>query len=172
MRTRGQRRDRAGHKLTLRLLVISALLSMSAPAVAQEGSGGKTVIAGGFGVSVGIVGAMVARRLGDLPVAAVLGLGSEGTAPQLQIDLLSTGDFNLHVVGGVLYAPWPGLVLSQGSLLPFGAIGVQRWPYRWQHGGLFLNGDVGIVRQVRGYAEGGHEHQWQPMVEGQIGVAF
>jgi hypothetical protein len=151
---------------------MSSLLAMPAPAPAQEGSGGKTVIAGGIGVSVGIVGARVARRIGDLPLAALLGLGSEGVAPVLQIDLFSTGDFNLHVGGGVLYAPWTGLALSQGSLVPLGTIGIQRWPYRWQHGGLFLNGDVEVVRQVRGRAEGGHEHQWLATVGGQVGVAF
>jgi hypothetical protein len=151
---------------------MSSLLSLPASARAQDGPSGNTAIAGGVGVSVGILGARVARRLGDLPFAVMVGLGLEGISPQLQIDLLSRGNFNLHVGGGVLYAPWEGLVLSSGSLLTVGTIGVQRWPYRWQHGGLFLNGDVEIVRQVRGISEGGHEHQWIPTVGGQVGVAF
>ena len=69
------------------------------------------------------MGAQVLRRLGDLPLAAVLGLGFEGIAPQMQIDLLSVGDFNLHLGGGVLYNPWGFLVLSPGSVVAFGAIG-------------------------------------------------
>jgi hypothetical protein len=171
MRTRGQRRGRAGYQLIVRLLVMP-LLSMSVRAVAQEGPSGKTVLAGGLGASVGVLGGRVARRLGDLPLAALLGVGIEGIAPQLQIDVLSMGDLNLHVSGGMLYEPWEGLIFSQGSLLTIAAIGVQRWPFRWQHGGLFLNGDVEIVRQVRGTSEGGHEHQWQATVGGQIGGAF
>jgi hypothetical protein len=153
-------------------VTIAALLSMSSSAWAQDEPTGKTAVAGGVGVSVGILGARVARRLGDLPLAAVLGLGAEGIAPQLQIDLLSSGNFNVHIGGGALYAPWGLLVLSQGSVVPFGVIGGQRWPYRWQHGGLFLNGDVEIVRQVRGHSEGGHENEWIPTVGGQIGATF
>lgn len=172
MSTQGQRRGRAGHTPLLRLLVICSLLSVSAPALAQDGSGGNTVIAGGFGVSVGILGAWVSRRLGDLPLAPVLGLGVDGIAPQLQLDVLSVGHFNLHIGGGVLYAPWEGLVSSQGSLITIGTIGVQRWPYRWQHGGLFLNGVVQMVKQVRGTSEGGHEHEWRPGLGAQVGVAF
>jgi hypothetical protein len=104
-----------------RLLVIS-LLSMFAPAVAQAGPSGKTVLAGGFGPSVGVLGGRVARRLGDLPLAALFGLGIEGIAPQLQIDVLSMGGLNLHVSGGMLYEPWEALIFSQGSLLTVAAI--------------------------------------------------
>ena len=159
-------------RYTVTGLVLVVLLSVSASAAAQEEARGRTAIAGGIGVPVGLVGAQVLRRLGDLPLAAVLGLGFEGIAPQLQINLLSVGDFNLHLGGGVLYNPWGFLVLSSGSVVAFGAIALQRWPYRWRHGGLFLNGELEIVRQVRGSAEGGHENTWLPGVAGQIGVAF
>jgi len=121
---------------------------------------------------VGRLGARIGRRLGDLPLAAALGLGVEGIAPQLQIDLLSFGDFNLHVGGAVLYTPWEGLVFTRGSEQTVGTVGLQRWPYRGHRGGLFLNGDVEIVRQVRGHAEGLYEHRWTATVGGQIGVAF
>ena len=80
----------------------------------------------------------------------------EGIAPKLQIDLMSFGNFNLHVGGGVLYNPWGFLVFSQGSVLTIGMIGAQRWPYRWQHGGISLNGDVELVRQIRGHADVSH----------------
>jgi len=61
--------------------VLVVLLSVSASAAAQEEARGRTAIAGGIGVPVGLVGAQVLRRLGDLPLAAVLGLGFEGIAP-------------------------------------------------------------------------------------------
>jgi hypothetical protein len=68
--------------------------------------------------------------------------------------------------------PWEGLVFTRGSVQTVGTVGLQRWPYRWHRGGLFLNGDVEIVRQVRGHAEGHNEHRWTAPVGGQIGVAF
>lgn len=159
-------------KPTVAGLVLVFLLSVSARVLAQEERSGTTAIAGGLGVSVGLLGARFAHRLGGLPLAAVLGLGFEGVAPQLQIDLLSFGNANLHVGGGVLYNPWGFLVLSAGSVLPFGTVGVQRWPYRWQRGGLFLNAEVEIVKLVRGHAEGSNGDRVTATVGGQIGIAF
>ena len=153
-------------------LVLVVFLSASARVLAQEGRSGTTVVAGGLGVSTGLLGAMIAQRLGELPLAVMLGVGFEGIAPQLQIDLFSFGNSNLHFGGGVLYNPWGFLVLSAGSVVSFGTVGIQRWPYRWQHGGLFVNGDVVIVKLVRGHAEGDNGDHVSAGVGGQIGLAF
>jgi hypothetical protein len=142
-----------------------------APVRGQAPVTSPVAIAGGFGVSSGLMGALLARRIGELPLAAVLGLGIEGLVPQLQVDLFTRGNFNLHVGGGVLYNPWGGLVFSPGSVVGLGSAGVQRWAYRWQHGGVFLNADVQLVKQFRGTAETRADH-WAPGVGGQIGAAF
>ena len=153
-------------------LILAALASGPAPARGQEQVASPVAIAGGFGVSTGLMGGLLARRIGELPLAALLGLGIEGLVPQLQVDLFTRGNFNLHVGGGVLYNPWGGLVLSPGSVVALGSAGVQRWAYRWQHGGIFLNADVQLVKQFRGSSEGSRTDYWRPGVGGQIGAAF
>ena len=62
--------------------MVAALVSGAAPVRGQEPVTAPVAIAGGFGVSTGLVGALLARRIGELPLAAVLGLGIEGLVPQ------------------------------------------------------------------------------------------
>jgi hypothetical protein len=164
------RRERPSAPALALLVLLLAPLPLSAAEPAPAASA-PNVVALGHGLDLGLLGMRYARRMADGLLSAGAGLGLTGIAPKIAVHPLELGTWNLHLAAGALYAPWGSPLFSQGALLGFAMVGVQRWAYRAEGFGLFVHGAAGFANQFRGQAEGGRV-KFEPTLELQVGFSF
>jgi hypothetical protein len=141
-------------------------------ATSSERPESRNSLAAGHGLDAGIVGIKYQRMLRDGTFAIGIGTGlSLSIVPTLQYNFVHVGNWNAHIQIGAMYTPVSRSVLfSQNSVLAFASVGVQRWAFRSEDFGLFVDASLAGGRLVHGSSEGDRDVGFTPQFH--AGVAF